>query len=194
MQLTIIQTVSYSNLDSFSPEALGTMEVLKNTDSYSLSLTGWLGGLTSTSIIPVTIVSTVHIRIFKQTKENMLLEWRWKHGRVGMQISASCAETYGTKERRNLKSKYRLKLGSCNIPKWWVWQEKLVKGGVRSCSVCGLRTSRLVPGCLTAGFQGSERNGETKTRRKRDVCTIKRMFVFACVWKANEFERFFYVE
>lgn len=170
------------------------LEVLKNTDSYSLSLTGWLGGLTSAYIILVTIVSTVHIRILKQTRWNTLLEWRWKQGRMGMQISASCAETYGTKKRRNLKSRYRLKMRSGNIPICWLWQEKPVKRGVRSCSVCGLRTSRLVPGCLSAIFQGSERKGETKTRRKRDVCTIKRMFVFACVWKANEFERFFYVE
>lgn len=111
-----------------------------------------------------------------------------------MQIPASCAETYETKKRRNLNTRLRLKVRSGNIPKCWAWQEKLVKRGVRSCSVCGLRTSRLVRGCLSAILQGSERKGETKTRRKRDIWRIKRMFVFACVWKANEFEPFFYVE
>lgn len=35
--------------------------------------------------------------------------------------------------------------------------------------------------CMSAPFLGSERKGENKMRRKREVCTIKGMFAFACV-------------
>lgn len=66
------------------------------------------------------------------------------------------------------------------------------EGSVR-CSVCGPRTSEFVAGWERERVLPGPGEGWDKVWRKREVCTIKGMFAFACAGKWAT-ETLFYVE
>lgn len=65
--------------------------------------------------------------------------------------------------------------------------------GSTGCSVCGPETSEFVAGWERERVLPGPGEGWDKVWRKREVCTIKGMFAFACVGKRAT-EALFYVE